>query len=90
VLQQDHAQRGYPSPSRQLFVGNLIGSVSEEALVALFSRFGEVETIKSFTNRGYAFVVYASIRVAMYVREQMNLYPPFLGGRPLVVNFGRV
>lgn len=61
----DHAQRGYPSPSRQLFIGNLVGSVTEEALVALFSRFGEVETIKSFSNRGYAFVVYASLRVAI-------------------------
>jgi RNA recognition motif-containing protein len=68
----DASQQDYPrsykesefvTPSRQLFIGNILSSVTEEMLVQLFSRFGELETIKSFTNRGYAFVVYKDVRV---------------------------
>lgn len=77
------------SPSRQLFVGNLVPSVTEETLWSLFHRFGEIESIKAFSSRGYAFVVFSNERVSTWVKEQMNLYPPILGGRPLVVNFGK-
>jgi hypothetical protein len=77
------------NPSRQLFVGNLVPSVTEETLWSLFHRFGEVESIKAFSSRGYAFVVFSNERVATWVKGRMNLYPPILGGRPLVVNFGK-
>lgn len=83
-------RRGAASlPSRQLFVGGIMPSITESALWRLFSLFGEVEQIKSFINRGYAFIVYKNIQISIWVREQMNLFPPLLGGRSLVVNFGR-
>jgi len=81
--------REFQQPSRQLFVGNIGGSTSEANLWSLFSSYGELEDIKEFPDRGYAFVVFRSIHDAVWAREQMSVYPPILGGRALVVNFGK-
>jgi RNA recognition motif-containing protein len=78
-----------PLPTRQLFVGNVPPTVSDAALYDLFARWGPVEGVRLFASRGYAFVVYRDVRVAAWVRDQLSAYPPVLGGRSLVVNFGR-
>merc|ERR1711966_278210 len=82
-------KKHHATPSRQLFVGNIEASVSEETIKRLFERFGTVAEIRSYIPRGYAFVTYERTKVAVWVREQMSLYPPILGNRPLAVNFGR-
>jgi RNA recognition motif-containing protein len=79
----------FTQPSRQLFVGNIVPSVTEQTLHNLFSRFGQIEQIKGFTTRGYAFVIFKKIQVSIFVRDFMTREPPELGGRALVVNFGR-
>lgn len=79
----------HATASRQLFVGNIEPSVSEDTIRTLFERFGQVASIRSYIPRGYCFVTYERTKVAVWVREQMTLYPPVLGNRPLAVNFGR-
>eukprot|EP00457_Paulinella_chromatophora_P006594 gb/GEZN01006613.1/.p1 GENE.gb/GEZN01006613.1/~~gb/GEZN01006613.1/.p1 ORF type:complete len:522 (-),score=31.45 gb/GEZN01006613.1/:73-1557(-) len=83
------SQQGFDTPSRQLFVGSIVPSVTDGTLWNLFSRFGEVEQIKGYANRGYAFIIFKSLQVSIWVREQMKLYPPTIKGRALVVNYGR-
>jgi RNA recognition motif-containing protein len=39
-------QQGYSTPSRQLFVGNLPPNINDDILFAIFSRFGDIESIK--------------------------------------------
>lgn len=77
------------APSRQLFVGNLPPYIHEEYLFALFSRFGEVERVRAFPERGYGFVVYRLIGDATFARDQLIKYPPLIGDRALVINFGK-
>jgi RNA recognition motif-containing protein len=77
-------------PSRQLFIGNIVPTATEAVVRGIFARFGELEVLKVFADRGYAFVVYTSLRVATWVRETMQKFPPVLGGRPLIVDFGKL
>ena len=88
-MMQREVRKKFQEPSRQLFVGNLVPSVTESTLWTLFMKFGEVESIRAFINRGYAFVIYKELNSAIWVRNQMSAYPPTLGNRRLVVNFGR-
>jgi len=77
------------TPCRSLFVGNIGTYASKARLVALFSRFGNIERVESYISNGFAFIVYDDIKVTSWVREQMNLFPPTLAGQPLKVSFGR-
>lgn len=79
----------FSAPSRQVFVGNLIASVTEEELLALFSPFGELEIIKNFSHLGYAFCVFKKLDCAIRAKEEFTINPPVLAKRRIVVNFGK-
>ncbi|WP_319538514.1 RNA-binding protein [uncultured Methanospirillum sp.] len=58
--------------SRKLFVGNLTYSVREEQLKALFSRFGEVVSVRVLEKKGYGFVEMATPEQAGAAREALS------------------
>src|ERR1700716_604388 len=79
--------------SRKLYVGNLPYETGEAELQELFTRAGNVETVKVMRDmatgraRGFAFVEMASDEEAQKAITELNEYQ--LGGRSLTVNEAR-
>ncbi|XP_047330254.1 flowering time control protein FPA-like isoform X2 [Impatiens glandulifera] len=62
--------------SSNLWVGNLSTDVTDAELMALFSRHGAIDTITSYTSRGFAFVYYKQVddaKAAMAALRGTNL-----------------
>jgi RNA recognition motif-containing protein len=78
---------------RRLYVGNLPYSATEEQLTELFSRAGQVDSVRVMRDmatgraRGFAFVEMASDEEAQKAVGEFNEYK--MDGRPLVVNEAR-
>jgi cold-inducible RNA-binding protein len=78
---------------RKLYVGNLPYSIGEGELQELFSKAGNVETVRVMRDmatgraRGFAFVEMASEEEAQNAVSKLNNYS--LGGRNLTVNEAR-
>jgi len=79
--------------SRKLYVGNLPYETGEAELQELFSRSGNVETVKVMRDmatgraRGFAFVEMSTDEEAQKAITELNAYQ--LGGRGLTVNEAR-
>jgi RNA recognition motif-containing protein len=79
--------------SRKLYVGNLPYSIGEGELQELFSKAGNVESVKVMRDmatgraRGFAFVEMATDEEAQKAIAEFNEYE--LGGRALAVNEAR-
>ncbi|MDD1728398.1 MAG: RNA-binding protein [Methanospirillum sp.] len=58
--------------SKKLFVGNLTYSVREGQLKTLFSRFGEVISVKVLEKKGYGFVEMGTPEQAQSAREALS------------------
>ena len=78
---------------RKLYVGNLPYSIGEGELQELFSKAGNVETVRVMRDmatgraRGFAFIEMGSDEDAQKAITQLNNYQ--LGGRNLTVNEAR-
>jgi cold-inducible RNA-binding protein len=78
---------------RKLYVGNLPYSIGEGELQELFSKAGNVETVRVMRDmatgraRGFAFVEMATDEEAQKAVTEFNEYE--LGGRALAVNEAR-
>ena len=78
---------------RKLYVGNLPYSIGEAELQELFSKAGNVETVRVMRDmatgraRGFAFVEMATDEEALKAVSEFNEYE--LGGRALAVNEAR-
>ena len=78
---------------RKLYVGNLPYSIGEAELQELFSKAGNVETVRVMRDmatgraRGFAFVEMATDEEAQKAVSEFNEYE--LGGRALAVNEAR-
>src|SRR5919108_3427910 len=78
---------------RRLYVGNLPYTTGEAELQELFSRAGNVESVRVMRDaatgraRGFAFVEMATDEEAQRAATELNQYQ--LGGRPLTVNEAR-
>ena len=79
--------------SRRLYVGNLPYSTTEDQLTDLFSRSGQVDSVRVMRDmatgraRGFAFVEMASDDDAQKAITEFNEYK--MDGRALVVNEAR-
>ena len=51
--------------SRHIWVGNLVGSITEAELHAAFSRYGAVDGVSTYPGRNYAFVNMKARRVGL-------------------------
>src|SRR6476660_9524168 len=78
---------------RRLYVGNLPYSTGEAELQELFSRAGNVESVRVMSDaatgraRGFAFVEMATDEEAQKAATEFNQYQ--MGGRSLTVNEAR-
>lgn len=63
-----------PSVSRSVWVGQLSSTITKEALLSAFMRFGPIETIRITGNRSCAFIDFCSLECAIKAKNSMNGY----------------
>ena len=73
------------APSNSLWVGSLHPDVGEQELGDVFSRFGDIDSIRLLQGKNCAFVTYRSISEAQAAYAEMNGFELF--GQMLKVNF---
>jgi RNA recognition motif-containing protein len=76
--------------SRQLFIGNLTAEVTPAILRSVFAPFGAIERVKCFPARGYGFITFCSLQVAVAVMEHMRTSPAVIFGQAVAVQYGKV
>jgi len=73
--------------SSNLYLGNLSYQVEEDQLKELFQEYGEIKSIKIFSDKGFGFIEMSTPEEAKEALEKLN-GTPFLG-RPLKVDEAR-
>jgi len=73
--------------TRNLFVGNITDSVTEDMLKNLFGTYGEFDSIAILHQKGIAFVNLTSVNAAVNART--NLQGHELEGKPLKINYAK-
>ena len=61
-----------PSVSRSVWVGQMSSTVTKEALLTAFIKFGPIETVRITGNRSCAFVDFCSLESAIKAKNSMN------------------
>jgi len=80
----EHIRQG---ATRNLFVGNVTETVTEEMLKNLFSPFGEFDSVSILHQKGIAFVNMTSINGAVTARTALQGHE--LEGKQLKINFAK-
>ncbi|CZR63443.1 uncharacterized protein PAC_13340 [Phialocephala subalpina] len=73
-------------PSRNVYIGNLDESWTEERLRQGFSKYGEIESVNALREKSCAFVNFTNIENAIKAVEDIRGQDEY---RPLKVDFGR-
>ena len=85
------SEQHYPE-NEQLYVGNLSYQVNSHQLKKVFSRYGEVDTVRVIKNtktgrsKGFAFVTYTDSKAA---KKALAENGQDLRGRPMVVRMAK-
>eukprot|EP00250_Pteridium_aquilinum_P035347 c9198_g1_i1 orf=578-4012(+) len=89
VLEKTTSQRtsDEPCPSQHLWVGNVSTSVTKTLLAEQFSRFGDVESVKLFSSKSYAFVSLKTVEDAVYAKK--GLHGTVFGGLAIRIEFAK-
>ena len=77
--------------TRNLYVANVPETISDAELTALFTPFGEMESIRIGPKKGAAFINYTSIAAAIKAKENVHKQTTIVGAdpapKPLLINF---
>lgn len=73
--------------NNKIFVGNVAYATTMEALLEIFSKFGEIVESYRPEGKGFAFITYSTPEAAQKAIEEMN--EKEVDGRALVVNIAR-
>ncbi|KAI3868183.1 hypothetical protein MKW92_017016 [Papaver armeniacum] len=73
--------------SNNLWVGNLTNDTTEEDLMDLFGKHGDLDTVTSYASRNFAFIYYKRIEDAKEAKEALQ--GTNLLGNPLKIEFAR-
>ena len=82
--------------TRNLYVANVPESFSEQSILSLFGRFGDLESIRLVPRKFAAFVNYVSVSCAIRAKEAMHFKHPGpregnglveVAPKPLLINF---
>ncbi|XP_009787474.1 flowering time control protein FPA isoform X1 [Nicotiana sylvestris] len=74
-------------PSNNLWVGNLTPDVTEADLTALFQKYGPVDSVTSYSARGFAFLYFKNINDAKEAKDALQ--GSFFHGNPLRIEFAK-
>lgn len=82
-----HRMNDEACPSQHLWVGNVSTSVTKTMLAEQFSRFGDVELVKLFSLKNYAFVTLKTVEDAVYAKK--GLHGTVFGGLAIRIEFAK-
>ncbi|KAE8694885.1 hypothetical protein F3Y22_tig00110764pilonHSYRG00034 [Hibiscus syriacus] len=74
-------------PSNHLWVGNMSVEAVDSDLTELFNKFGALDSVTTYSARGYAFVYFKRVEDAMVAREALQ--GATLHGNHLKIDFAR-
>eukprot|EP00803_Ostreobium_quekettii_P008476 evm.model.scf_30EXC.8 EVM.evm.TU.scf_30EXC.8 scf_30EXC:116874-133578(-) len=76
-------------PSRHLWLGNVCLRPSKTVLFSLYSRYGPVESVRTFPGKTFAFVNFQQTQHAARAKEALDgeVVTAISGSKPLVVRF---
>ncbi|WCJ41298.1 RNA binding [Euphorbia peplus] len=75
------------APSNNLWVGNLTADVTDSDLMALFAKYGALDSVTSYSSRSYAFVYFKRVEDAAAAKN--TLQGSMLRGNSLRIEFAR-
>lgn len=73
--------------SNNLWIGNLSHEVTDSDLMALFEKYGPVDSITNYSARSYGFVYYKKIEDAKSAKEKLQ--GTILHGNPIKIEFAK-
>eukprot|EP01120_Amphizonella_sp_Union-15-10_P012438 TRINITY_DN5519_c0_g2_i1.p1 TRINITY_DN5519_c0_g2~~TRINITY_DN5519_c0_g2_i1.p1 ORF type:complete len:639 (+),score=147.82 TRINITY_DN5519_c0_g2_i1:61-1977(+) len=85
--QQEETERDGPPPCRNLWLGNVDPSTTEDQIRSTFIQFGSIEKIRVLPGKNCAFVNFADLNAALEAKKRMQGH--VLNGRNLKINFGK-
>ncbi|GAB4821624.1 hypothetical protein N2152v2_008670 [Parachlorella kessleri] len=76
-------------PSRHLWLGNVTQKPTDEQVLEVFQAFGQVDSVRVFPVKAYAFVNYAEIASAIKAMSSLEgvAIPALTGVKPLVMRY---
>lgn len=76
-------------PCRHLWLGNVLLKVNKSVVETLFKKFGELESVRVFTGKTYAFVNYLITEDAIVAKKELDhtMHSSICGSKPLVIRF---
>ena len=76
-------------PSRHIWLGNVTQKPSEDILIKIFSRFGDIESARVFSAKSYAFVNFYDVTSAIEAITKLDgvSVPVLTGLKPLVMRY---
>ncbi|CAI0541061.1 unnamed protein product [Linum tenue] len=84
---QRESDDGASAPSNNLWVGNLAQDVTDSDLMALFAKYGALDSVTSYSSRSYAFVFFKRVEDAKAAKEALQ--GAAIHGSPLKIEFAR-
>lgn len=81
------AKPEFDTATNNLWVGNLTPDVTEAELTALFEKYGQVDSITSYSARSYAFLYFRSLEDAKAAKDALQ--GTVLRGNPLKIEFAK-
>lgn len=75
------------TPSSNLWVGNLSGETVDSDLMDLFGKFGELDSVATYSSRSFAFVFFKRVEDAKAAKEALR--GATLHGNQIKIEFAR-
>ncbi|XP_019053496.1 PREDICTED: flowering time control protein FPA isoform X2 [Nelumbo nucifera] len=75
------------TPSHNLWVGNLSNDTTDTDLMDVFSKYGDFESVATYSSRNYAFVYFKRLEDAKSAKEALQGF--IVRGNPIKIEFAR-
>lgn len=75
------------TPSNNLWVGNLAPDATDADLTSLFQKYGPLDSVTSYSSRGFGFLYFKNINDAMEAKDALQ--GSFFHGNPLRIEFAK-
>ncbi|KAJ8558090.1 hypothetical protein K7X08_004856 [Anisodus acutangulus] len=75
------------TPSNNLWVGNLAPDVTDSDLTSLFQKYGPLDSVTSYSSRGFGFLYFKNINDAKEAKDALQ--GSFFHGNPIRIEFAK-
>lgn len=77
-------------PTRSLWLGNIPNSTTVTSLEAIFSPYGQIDSVRVLSQKNCGFVNFDTIESAIQAKSSLNGKEIFPGAGPIKINYGKV